>query len=77
MQLFSFLWDGVREYIQSNRGVHIKVGHDGMFLSRLKFIEGDHLCMSSTLMTSSVDTISLNYGTFFGFMYYLFILVLK
>ena len=64
-------------YIQLNRGVHIKVGHDSMFLNRFKFIEDDHLCMSSTLMTSSVGTLSLNYDTFFGFMCFPFILVLK
>ena len=33
--------------------------------------------MSSTLMVPSVDTVSLNYDTFFGFMYYLSILALK
>jgi tRNA uridine 5-carbamoylmethylation protein Kti12 len=48
-----------------------------MFLNRFKFIEDDHLCMPSTLMTSSVDIVSLNYDKFFGFMYYLFILVLQ
>jgi hypothetical protein len=48
-----------------------------MFLNRFKFIEDDHLCTSSTIMTSSVDTVSLNYDTFFGFTYYLLTLVLK
>jgi len=67
----------VLKFKRKFRRLKVKVGHDSMFLNSFKFIGDDHLCMSSTLMVPSVDTVSLNYDTFFGFMYYLSILALK